>query len=543
MTKYKALSLLLVAASLTACSTQVTQSTAPVAASTGTSTSANASSGTAAPASATPVAVDYEADDASGQWQDQAATRITLNGDSITLDGPGAAVDGSTLYLVSSGVFVLTGNLPHGQVIIDSQTKGTVRLVLDGATIQNDDGPAIWAKKADKTIITLNEGTENQVIDGQTYADTTAEDAPNAAIFSMDDLTINGAGRLTVRGNFNNGIMSKDDLRITGGTLMVYAADDALVGRDRVMVKDGAIAVESGGDGVKTTNEDDPEKGHVAIEGGNLTVTAGADGIQAHMAVQVSGGSIRIDSVDDAIHADESLLIAGGSVTISESYEGLEAKVITVTGGQTSLIASDDGVNLSEPGTGSAQTARPGQGGGAGGKPGVTGSGSGVFYMQGGTVSVDAAGDGIDSNGSVYMSGGTLLVNGPTANMNGALDYDGVFELTGGTVIAAGSSGMVQTPSEQSTVNSVGMLFTQVPQAGTTVSIRDSQGKELLSLELKRSYPAVIFASPELKQGESYAVYAGEQKVVGLEIGGSVTWVNESGVTTAPRGGGFRGRP
>lgn len=510
---------------------------------------------TANPAAST-ITSDLAADQTDdGTWQAEGATAIQLKGNTAALQGYGASLDGNLIYILAPGTYVISGSMENGQIIVDSQGKGNVRLVLNGATIQSKESAPIYVRNADKAIITLAEGTQNLVSDGQSYKLPAGEDEPNAAIFSKDDLTINGQGALTVRAHYNNGIMSKDDLRITGGTLSVTAVDDGLVGRDRVIVRDGTITVEAGGDAIKTTNESDPAKGYVAVDGGTLRLKAGADGIQATTSVMINGGTIQVDAgddglnsshqiaivggeitiaaKDDGIHADQSIVIQGGKIAITQSYEGIESKLITIAGGEISVVASDDGISVSD-GTANASGGRP--------APGAASASPYAIHIRGGVITVDAMGDGIDANGSIYMSDGTLFVHGTTANNNGAIDYDGVFEMTGGVLIAAGSSGMAQAPSPQSTNHAIAMTFTaRAQQAGTTVTLRDSSDKELLSFTPKRQFQSIVIASPAIKQGATYTLHAGGTKVVSFPVSSVITWVTETGVAAGPPGrGGIR---
>ena len=181
---------------------------------------------------------------------------------------------------------------------------------------------ACGANSAGKTIISLEEGTANSIIDGEKYVLTDgATDEPNAAIFSKDDLTINGTGKLTIHGNYNNGITSKDDLKVTGGNIKIYSADDGLVGRDMVAVKDGTITIEASGDAVKATNDEDSTKGIISIEGGTFDLKAKKDGIQAETAVLISNGSFNITSGGGSVNgtkkAEESMM---APLVISKYY-------------------------------------------------------------------------------------------------------------------------------------------------------------------------------------------------------------------------------
>jgi len=548
---HRLLPALLIAASMTACTQAapptVQQDPAPGKTVTATTVSA-----------VTPQTITYDSEDEDAAWEAATATLIELTGTSASGNGTGVAVTGSTVTILSPGVYVLSGTLSNGQVIVDGQTKGTVRLVLNGAEIHSESGPAIWVKNAGKAIVTLAQGTQNKLSDGAAYAVAGAqEDAPTAALFSKDDLTINGAGMLTVRANFKDGITSKDELVITGGNIAVMAKDDALIGRDSVVVKQGSFAIEAGGDGIKTTNDTDPAKAFIVIDGGTFEIKAAKDGIQAISDLTINNGTIKLDAGDDALnagniltiaggettltagddglHADASLVIKGGKTTVADSYEGVESAMMTISGGEVRISSKDDGINV------------------AGTNP--------TLQIDGGYVAVNSAGDGVDVNGTIKMTDGVVVVSGPTANMNGSLDYDRSFEMTGGFLVAAGSAGMAQAPGAQSTQHAVMMNYSKTQAAGTLVSLLDSQGKPVVAFAPAKQYQTVVVSSPALKKGETYTFYTGGTatgkltdglytdgtyqggaKVVGFTIADIVTYMTESGPTTAPsgRGGGAR---
>lgn len=566
------------------------------------------------------VSVEYEEDDTDSSWNSSVTASIILEGDSITLDGSGVTVDGSTVTITSAGTYRISGTLNDGQIVVDTADEETVRLVLDGADIACSTSAPIYVASAEKTVTTLADGTVNSITDGSSYTFEDAEsDEPNAAIFSKDDLTINGGGSLTVTANYNDGITSKDDLKITGGSITVTAVNDGIRGRDSVAVLGGAITVTAGDDGIQSNNDEDTEKGYIVIEGGTIDITAGADGVQAEtsltisggditvssgggsanssnvgnapgnrgreptvvaedasgsakglkagVAITVTGGTVTIESSDDAIHtngsiainggtiviaagddgihSDTTLAINGGEIRITKCYEGIESALITINGGTIHITASDDGINVAGGNDGSSVNGRPGQNN-------FASSGNNALHINGGYIVVDATGDGIDVNGAIDMAGGVIIVNGPTNNGNGALDYDGAFKITGGYLVAAGSSGMAQAPGTSSTQYSVVTTYSSVQPAGTIVRIETEGGEEVLTFTPTKAYRSVVFSSPDLKGGANYVVYSGGSstgtvtdglysggtytagtQVAGVTISGIVTYAGSSGAGTA----------
>lgn len=586
--------------------------------------------------------VTYDQDDFYTDWKNENPNYIKLSGSSATVEGSGAEVKDNKITITAAGTYVVSGKLDNGQIIVDSQDEGTVRIVLNGVEITCKDSAPIYVKSAGKAVVSLVEGTENTITDGTSYTlEDETTDEPNSALFSKDDLTINGAGKLTVNGNYNNGITSKDDLKITGGTIVIKSADDGIMGKDMVAVKDGNITVTAGGDGIKSTNDAEEGKGIVAIEGGTFNITSTNDGIQAQtsvlvtagdfiinsgggsanaparaeenmmgpwggdnaevqtteteeesqsakaikssMDIAISGGTFKIDSADDAIHSNNSVTIDDGDITITsgddgihsdtvltindgkvnitKSYEGIESATITVAGGDIHVVASDDGMNAGGGNDGSSVNGRPGENS-------FSVSGDYSLNINGGYLVVDSTGDGLDANGSIYMTDGKVIVNGPTSDGNGPLDYDGVFEMSGGFLVSAGSSGMAQAPSDTSSQYSIIMNFSQTQATGTLVHLEDSEGNTIATFAPSKDYQSVVITSPEIKNGGTYTLYSGgtstgtntdglyadgEYKdgteVVSFTTSSSVTWLNESGVTEAqsghgmPGGGGTPGRP
>jgi hypothetical protein len=534
---------------LTACRTTTTNATE-------TATTTTDAAQAAPVVASDPLAVSY-ADEDEAPASAETAVQIMLAGDSITVEGSGAAVNGSTVTIITPGVYNLTGTLNDGQIVVDTDQEGTVNLILSGVNITNSSTSPIFISSADKTILTLAEGSQNIVTDGATYVFSSAEvDEPNAAIFSKDDLVINGSGSLTVNANYNNGIASKDYLRIVSGNITVNAVNDGIKGRNYIAVKDATITVNAGGDGLQSNNDEDATKGYILIEGGIFKITTGLDGIQAEtqltvnsgtlnlitgggntvnyeseesakglkagVSVTIAGGTINIDSADDAVHANGSVMVSGGdlqitsgddgihadvaitindgNVNIIKAYEGIESVLITINGGNIHLNTEDDGINGSGGVDGSSVNGRPGQN--------QFEAGNAQVFLNGGYLYLNAQGDGLDSNGTMAMSGGTVIVNGPTNNGNGSLDFSS-FDISGGYLITAGSSGMAQSPSTSSTQYSVMYNFDTMQSAGTLVHIETENGEEALTFAPAKEFQSVVVSSPELVNGSTYVVYLG----------------------------------
>lgn len=557
------------------------------------------------------ISAEYDNDDEYSGMNGSEISSISFAGNSITIDGPGAVVDGNKIAITSAGTYSLSGTLDDGQVIVLTKDQETVKLILNGVDITCSWSAPVYIKQAKKAVITLAEGTDNYITDGDCYdIDDSGVNEPNAAIFSKSDLTINGSGSLTVDANYNNGIQSKDGLKITGGMIAVNAVNDGIKGKDFIAVKDGIITVEAGGDGMQSDNDEDAGRGYICIEGGTLNISSGADGIQAEtvlsvnggditifsgggsvnssnkigmngntwgswgnrgepgmqdnfavqnnadnsssadsakglkagVAIAITGGVITIDSSDDAIHSNDGLVINGGtiviasgddgmhsdstleinggSIRITKCYEGIESAIVIINDGTIHLVSNDDGINVVGGMDGSSINGRPGQND-------FNISGDNYLCINGGYLFIDSTGDGLDINGPVTMTGGAVLINGPTANDNGALDYSGYFKITGGLLVAVGSSGMAQAPGTSSTQYSVMVGFSSAQSEGTLVHIESEGGEEIITFASAKTYQSVVVSSPDLKNGMTCVLYCGGSStgtaIDGLYSGGMYT--------------------
>ena len=577
-------------------------------------------------------------------WEDRDPVYVTLSGESAAVDSSAGLsieneADGASetvITILEEGVYVFSGTLSDGQIAVNcADDDAKVQIVLNGVDITNDDGACILVLNADKCFLTLAEDSDNTLSDtGDAYVQPEETDKNvDGVVFADCDLSIGGSGTLSVNAGYDNGIVSKDDLKITGGMLVIASAGKGIEANDSIRVAGGVIMIDAEDDALNTDNDEDSGKGYIYIEDGTMTLASG----------------------DDAVHAATALLITGGSITVTESYEGLEADSIDITGGEISVISSDDGLNAStssgggsgmgggsmggmgggssrggtrsgDPGTASPDNAdsdaagsvsadadaapirlsfdveeneifvvgstaedagdateEPGEmqenpgpgssGDGADGReegdqapgddresfdPDAEGSGedtrpeenqpdsgddsiesdapdpdassersgmgnAGGFSMSstdayirisGGTLYVNAGGDGIDSNGSLYIEGGTIYVDGPVSSGDGAIDYgDGDVEavISGGTIIAVGSSGMAENFTSATQYEAMVNFSSQI-EAGSELMITDAAGNLILSYTPSKAFQSVVFSCPELTEGD-YTVTAGSETI------------------------------
>ncbi len=485
-----------------------------VVATTGDSGATAASGTTAAAASA-----GTHEDPADYTWDAASEVAVSL-ADGASAGGSGVTVDGDVVTITRAGTYRLGGSLTDGQLAVQTEDEGVVRLVLDGVDVTSSTGAALAVLDAAKVVVILEAGSANALADAATYVFPSPDvDEPNAALFSAADLTIAGDGTLAVNGRYNDGIASKDGLIVAGGAITVDAVDDGIRGKDYLVVTGGTLDVTAGGDALKADNEEDAALGYVTIAGGTVSLDAATDGIDAWSAATIDAGTLAIAAGDDAIHAETRVEVNGGTIDISRSYEGLEGTEIVITGGDISLVAEDDGLNVAGGVDGSGWTDEggfaaapggPGGRGGAGGGPGGETAIEGYFAeISGGTLVIDAGGDGLDSNGSATVTGGTIVVNGPLTNREGALDVNGDFLVSGAVLVAAGSVGMDETPSAASAQGTLHLVFDSLVSAGTVVRIQASDGTAIATFRASKDFQSLVVSTPAVVAGIAYDVLTG----------------------------------
>ena len=517
---------LLAALALTGCSAT---SASNASASSAISTSASSTSGTTSK-----VADSFSTDVKSGAklaedthysakdltWDSSSEVTIDLSNPTAT---DGVTVSDGVIIITKAGNYKLTGTY-EGQIKVEAADSDMVRLILNNATITNSTGAAINVVEADEVVIYTASGTTNTVSDGSSYSDT-ASGSPDAAIYSKSDLTLAGEGTLKVEGKYEEGIHTSDGLVIASGTLEVSAANTGIKGKDYVDILDGTITVTATKDGIKATNDTDGNRGWVRLSGGTVNISAGDDGFKAERVLEISGGTLNITQSNEGIEA-QYINILDGTVNVTSSDDGINASYSTTSTSTESTTAtstkqSAQGGQNSAPQAPSGSTGQAPAGGGQapsgtmGQPPAGGGMGGGTFEVvdatiniAGGTVTVNANGDGIDSNGTATLSGGTLIVNGPFTGGNASLDTNSDLLLNGATVTAGNSGDMFEAPSTNSTSGYVKISNVSNLSAGTTVQVADSSGNVVANYKVTNSNTALILvSSSKITKGESYTVY------------------------------------
>ena len=503
---------------------------------------------------------------------------ITLSGSEGTISDTTRGSSGETVTITAKGIYRITGSSENVTITVnDSKESGNIYLVLDNVTMKNSSAPCIVVEAADKVIVQCV--GDNSL----TYTSTSAEQ--DGAIYSSDDITLNGSGSLVIN-SARHGIVGKDDVKITGAAISLNTSSIGIKANDSVRIgggelnivsshdgiqvdsdegtgyfymSDGTVNITSGYDGIDVKTDAETNSEYALLVGGSVNITAGGgsansqsstsqkgikcsgdiktgdakitvssadDALHSGNDILITDGVLNLASSDDGIHADSTLTISGGKVNVTKSYEGLEGMVINLSGGDVNVYASDDGVNAAGGSDTTSTEAWPSKWGGAS-------SSSGTLNISGGNIYVNSKGDGLDSNGSIYVSGGYVIVEGPTDNGNGALDIGDsancVAEITGGTVLAIGSSGMAVNFNSGSQCSA---LVSLSGSAGDTITVNDGSG---FSFTATKAFSSVVYSSSSLSSGNSYTITAGSASS-NIDFSSSSYYSNVSGM-----GGGMGG--
>lgn len=404
-----------------------------------------------------------------------------------TATGAGCAWSENVLYITAGGDFTVSGTLTEGLVCVETNDK--VKLRLNGASITNPNGPAIYFKKTEKSFITIMEGTENYLADGVDYV----EDTADAPLFSADDLEIKGSGTLTICGNFRHGIAGSDDITIENGNLVISAYEH----------------------GIKAG-------GTITIGGGNLAVTAKTGkGMKAEQAFVIEGGTAQVLSEQsEGIESKGPLTIRGGDIFVTAKDDGLntgaENNMDREFGGHMPMMQDGEkgafgfGDNMPESGIppmptrGEMPHGRWTEGEMPPMPPMETQDGSDhTITIAGGNIYINAEGDGIDSNGALVISGGNIVIDGPQNNGNGALDAQTGITVQGGIISILSSGGMMQLPNEKP------VIYAEISkgEAGDAIVLKNSRGETIVSHTAVKSYQAFVYTDDALDMSSSYTVF------------------------------------
>lgn len=458
-----------------------------------------------------------------------------------------------SIVITEDGVYELSGEITDGYIEID--TLGNIKLILNNVSITNSSGPAIYIKNAENTAIYIAKDTINYLEDGNTY---TSFDDVDGVIYSADDLILDGEGSLNIKANYQDGIVSKDDLKIINGTYNVDSLDDGIRGKDSLYILNGEFQITSGGDGLKSTNDTDSEKGYVLILDGTFKIEADLDGIQAETKLIIKDGDLEIitgggsnnastsnswgswgfgqidndsakglksgsnlviengifnlDTSDDSIHSNNYIGIKLGTIVISSGDDGIHAdEELIIDDGDIDILKSYEGLessnitinngNINIVASDDGINVAGGNDQSSMNRPGQNNFANNTnnkLIINNGFIYTNANGDGIDVNGNGYIYGGEIYVEGSVDNGNTALDYDGEFVVNGGTLVAVGSSGMALGISSTSTQYNVMINLTS--NYSGEITVVDEDNNAIISYNPSKTYSSIVISSPNIEK-------------------------------------------
>ena len=355
-----------------------------------------------------PVDVDFSQTDSDmfterdgkTEYDESKAVTIKLNGTSATASSNSVNISGSRVMITEEATYVISGELTDGMLIVNAKDTAKLQLIFDGVNITSKTSAALYVLEADKVFLTLAEGTTNTLANGGSF---TAIDDNNidGALFSKQDLTLNGAGSLTVTSPAGHGIVCKDDLVVTGGTYTINSASHAVDANDSVRISAATFTIDAGKDAVHCENIDDAEKGFIYISSGSIKAEAEGDGIAAGAYLQIESGTF-------------DLLIGGGSENSSQASSGNYGGFMGGGGhgGMRPGSSQSSATTTDESGTS---------------MKGIKAANS--LLISGGTFKIDSADDAVHSDISVTINGGTFEI----ASGDDAIHAEESLTITAGT--------------------------------------------------------------------------------------------------------------
>ena len=487
-------------------------------------------------------------------YDESHATQITLADQTATVTGQGASFSDQTLTITQGGTYVLTGSGKNIKLVVEAADTDQVHLVFQSLTLEGE-GTLLQVNKAQEVVISLVEGSQNALTESQASDD----EEVKATIHSQVPLTLNGTGNLTLTALTKNALEVEDDLKVLGGTYTVKAANHGFKAEGALAIEAATLTIEAGKDGLHAEHDETTERANISLNPTQLSIAATEDGVDAGNELTIKGGTITVSQSEEGLEA-RVIRQLGGDVTIKSSDDGVNASAgsssktsdtsatskttdasATSNTADTSSSASQATTDSATASTSASQaTADPaatsqvdqankdknatppsppaGQAPPQGGQPPQNGQGPGgmppggqeesdpslQIILEGGTLTIDAEGDGIDSNGTVSISGGSLVVNGSVQGGNGPLDAAGDITITGGRVWALGTSDMLQGFAQGSTQASITANIAGT--AGQTLIILDAKGKEVARQTASKDFQAVIMSSADLVDGQTYTI-------------------------------------
>lgn len=497
---------------------------------------------------------------------------ITLSDEDTKIKGGGVTVKDQVITITNPGDYTFSGSLSDGRIVIDV-SEGTVQVTLNGVDITSSERDVIYSKDSAEVCVIAADGTDNTLVSGtedftadedDLDEDGTYKNKQKAVIFTKGNLTISGTGSLNVTGNIYNGIQtkgtlalqdvqltvnavhhgvkSKQEMNLVSGTYAVTAGEDGFQSDLNITVSDGSYAIAAGDDGIHADGE-------LTVDNGTITVSESVEGLEGHM-ITINDGQIDITSSDDGINANggsqngfgmgggmqqpengdasaeppqkpDDSDAAGASGNMPQmpdrsagSMGDIPQKLENTDGSTEDMPQMPEGTEMGDALSGMPQEENKNSDSEESDSL-VDTTTTPELTINGGSIHVNAGGDGIDSNGNITINGGTVYVDGPSSGGDSALDYGtengGILTINGGNVIAIGMSDMLEAVDASSTQNSIMYVFSQTVTKGTEVTVSDSNGNTIFAYTPVKDADSVILSSADLTEGETYTFTYGEQ--------------------------------
>lgn len=485
---------------------------------------------------------------------------ISLADDGIKIKGGGVTVKDQVITITNPGDYTFSGSLSDGRIVIDV-SEGTVNVTLNGVDITSSERDVIFSKDSAEVNVIVADGTDNTLVSGtedftadedDLDEDGTYKNKQKAVIFTKGNLTISGTGSLNVTGNIYNGIQtkgtlslqdvqltvnavhhgvkSKQEMSLISGTYDVTSGEDGFHSDLNITVSDGSYAIAAGDDGIHADGE-------LTVDNGSITISESVEGLEGHM-ITINDGQIDITSSDDGINANggsQNGFGMGGGMQQPQNADGsaeppqkpddsdtagssenMPQMPDNSDGSMGDMPQMPEGTEMGEAPSDMPQEQEENKDSDSEESDSqVDTTTTPELTINGGSIHVNAQGDGIDSNGNITINGGTVYVDGPSGGGDSALDYGtengGILTINGGNVIAIGMSDMLEAVDASSTQTSIMYVFSQTVTKGTEVTVSDSNGNTVFTYTPVKDADSVILSSADLTEGETYTFTYGEQ--------------------------------
>ncbi len=393
--------------------------------------------------------IEFDAEDLDASYNEADCTKINLN-DLSSLNSDAVTYSSSKITITKAGSYLITGSF-NGSIEVNTEDKGTVRLILNNASISANDSAAIKVSSAKKVLITLPDGTSNSIKDSSSRSDD--ESDYSAAFYSKADLVFNGNGSLKIDASYKNGLKTGDQLKIVSGNFEINSKEDALIGKELVGIKNGNFTINTGQDGIKSTYDKDTSKGNIVLLNGTYNITSGNDAVQSENGLYIADGTYNIKTNGGSANAVQKTGDSGfgmpnnqsgfnGERNIGDKTSGSNAGNVTLSdinlNSNSSAVSLDELTRSSSSDTNASIgtfTANTSSGSTSNSDSSSDSSSdsykglkaSNLITIVGGQYNIDSCDDSLHTNGDMLIKGGTFTISSGDDGMHAdnTLQIDG----------------------------------------------------------------------------------------------------------------------